>query len=92
MAEPWLSADVIANHLGITNDTVYACIADMGMPAHKIGRLWKFQGQAPFSTCAHMHPFEFRVRTPSSGASSPGAVRAARAAPAWWRSLRSACR
>ncbi|PPG06591.1 MULTISPECIES: helix-turn-helix domain-containing protein [Bacteria] len=43
MAEPWLSADDIANHLGITKDTVYAWIADKGMPAHKIGRLWKFQ-------------------------------------------------
>lgn len=43
MAEPWLSADGIAGHLGITKDTVYAWIADKGMPAHKIGRLWKFQ-------------------------------------------------
>lgn len=43
MAEPWLSADDIANHLGITKDTVYAWIAEKGMPAHKIGRLWKFQ-------------------------------------------------
>lgn len=24
-------------------DTVYTWIADKGMPAHKIGRLWKFQ-------------------------------------------------
>ncbi|GAA1049490.1 helix-turn-helix domain-containing protein [Arthrobacter russicus] len=43
MSEPWLSADNIAAHLGITKDTVYAWIADKGMPAHKIGRLWKFQ-------------------------------------------------
>jgi excisionase family DNA binding protein len=41
--EPWLSADDIATHLGVTKDTVYAWIADMGMPAHKVGRLWKFQ-------------------------------------------------
>ena len=43
MAEPWLSADQIAAHLGVTKDTVYAWIAEKGMPAHKIGRLWKFQ-------------------------------------------------
>jgi len=41
--EPWLSADDIAVHLGVTKDTVYAWIAEKGMPAHKIGRLWKFQ-------------------------------------------------
>jgi excisionase family DNA binding protein len=43
MAEPWLSADQIAAHLGVTKDTVYAWIVEKGMPAHKIGRLWKFQ-------------------------------------------------
>lgn len=43
MAEPWLSADDIASHLGITKDTVYAWITDKRMPAHKVGRLWKFQ-------------------------------------------------
>lgn len=43
MAEPWLSAEEIAGHLGVTKDTVYAWIAEKGMPAHKIGRLWKFQ-------------------------------------------------
>lgn len=41
--EPWLSADDIAVHLGITKDTVYTWIAEKAMPAHKIGRLWKFQ-------------------------------------------------
>jgi excisionase family DNA binding protein len=43
LAEPWLSADDIAAHLGITKDTVYAWITDKRMPAHKVGRLWKFQ-------------------------------------------------
>lgn len=43
MSEPWLSADDIAVHLGVTKETVYVWIADKGMPAHKIGRLWKFQ-------------------------------------------------
>ncbi len=43
MSQPWLSADDIAAHLGVTKDTVYSWIADKAMPAHKVGRLWKFQ-------------------------------------------------
>lgn len=41
--ELWLSADDIAAHLGVTTDTVYAWITGKRMPAHKVGRLWKFQ-------------------------------------------------
>ena len=43
MTEPWMSADDIASHLGVTKDTVYTWIAEKDMPAHKVGRLWKFQ-------------------------------------------------
>jgi excisionase family DNA binding protein len=43
MPDNWLSANQIAAHLGVTKYTVYAWIADKHMPAHKIGRLWKFQ-------------------------------------------------
>lgn len=43
MPEPWLSADDIAAHLGVTKDTVYTWVAERNMPAHKVGRLWKFQ-------------------------------------------------
>ena len=43
MAEPWVSAEVIAGHLGVTKDSVYAWIAKREMPAHRVGRLWKFQ-------------------------------------------------
>lgn len=43
MTEPWLSADDIAAHLGVTKDTVYTWIAEKAMPASKVGRLWKFQ-------------------------------------------------
>ena len=38
-----LAADDIAAHLGVTKDTVYTWIAEKAMPAHKVGRLWKFQ-------------------------------------------------
>ena len=43
MDERWLSVDEIAVHLGIKRDTVYKWIAERAMPAHKVGRLWKFQ-------------------------------------------------
>lgn len=38
-----MSADVIAEHLGVTKDSVYTWIAKRNMPAHRVGRLWKFQ-------------------------------------------------
>ncbi|MCM3712464.1 helix-turn-helix domain-containing protein [Alkalihalobacillus oceani] len=41
--EKWSSLDEIAEHLGISKDTVYRWIANKQMPAHKIGRLWKFK-------------------------------------------------
>ena len=43
MAERWLSVAEIADYLGVKRDTVYKWITRRGMPAHKVGRLWKFQ-------------------------------------------------
>ena len=42
MAERWLSVDEIAAHLGVNPDTIYKWITRKSMPAHKVGRLWKF--------------------------------------------------
>ena len=39
----WLSVDEIAAYLGIKRDTVYKWIAEKRMPAHRMGRLWKFR-------------------------------------------------
>jgi len=41
--EPWVSVDEVAKHLGIVKDSVYRWIDNRGLPAHKIGRLWKFK-------------------------------------------------
>ena len=41
--EPWVSVDLVAKHLGIARDTVYRWIDSKGLPAHRIGRLWKFK-------------------------------------------------
>ena len=44
MAEDrWYSVNEIANHLGIKRDTLYKWISNKKMPAHRIGRLWKFK-------------------------------------------------
>lgn len=43
MTDRWLSVDELAEHLGVSKDTVYTWIAKRSMPAHKVGRLWKFQ-------------------------------------------------
>jgi excisionase family DNA binding protein len=38
-----LSVDEIGAYLGVKRDTVYKWINEIKMPAHKIGRLWKFK-------------------------------------------------
>ncbi len=42
MQERWLSVGEIAAHLGVNPDTIYKWIIRKRMPAHKLGRLWKF--------------------------------------------------
>jgi len=42
MQERWMSVAEIAAHLGVNPDTVYKWIDRKNMPAHKVGRLWKF--------------------------------------------------
>lgn len=41
--ERWLSMTEICQHLGVSNDTVYKWIDKHEMPAHRMGRLWKFK-------------------------------------------------
>ncbi len=43
MDDRWLSVGEIAEYLGIAKDTVYTWISDKGLPAHRIGRFWKFK-------------------------------------------------
>lgn len=41
--EPWVTAEDVALHLGVAKDTVYRWRERKGLPAHRVGRLWKFQ-------------------------------------------------
>jgi excisionase family DNA binding protein len=41
--ERWLSVEMIAAHLGVNRDTIYKWVQRKQMPAHKVGRLLKFQ-------------------------------------------------
>ena len=43
MPDPWVSVDDVARHLGVVKDTVYRWIDRRRLPAHKVGRLWKFK-------------------------------------------------
>lgn len=43
MAEPWSSVEEIAAHLGVARETIYRWIEQKGLPAHRIGKFWKFK-------------------------------------------------
>jgi len=42
-AEAWASVEDVAAHLGVARDSVYRWIEGRRLPAHRIGRLWKFK-------------------------------------------------
>lgn len=39
----WLSVEEIAQYLGVKKDTIYKWLKVDKIPAHKVGRLWKFK-------------------------------------------------
>ncbi len=39
----WLSNHEICSHPGVSKDTVYKWIDKNEMPAHRMGRFWKFR-------------------------------------------------
>lgn len=43
MSDRWVSVEEIAEYLGVSKDTVYGWINKKDLPAHKVGRLWKFK-------------------------------------------------
>lgn len=41
--ERWLSVEEIAFHLGVSKESIYRWSEKGKMPAHKLGRQWKFR-------------------------------------------------
>lgn len=41
--ERWMSLEEIANHLGVSKDTIRAWIKKDTIPYHKVGRQYKFR-------------------------------------------------
>lgn len=41
--EKWLSVEQIASHLGVSKETIYRWLEKKKIPAHRVGRLWKFK-------------------------------------------------
>lgn len=43
MNEKWSSLEELAEDLGVIKDTIRSWIKKTDIPAHKVGRLWKFK-------------------------------------------------
>lgn len=43
IVESWIGIEEAAAHLGVTKDTIRNWIKKTDIPAHKIGKLWKFK-------------------------------------------------
>ena len=41
--ENWISLAEAASYIGVSKDTIRNWIKNSHMPAHKVGRLWKFK-------------------------------------------------
>ena len=41
--EPWYSVEEIARHLGVSKETIYRWLERRNIPAHHMGKLWKFK-------------------------------------------------
>lgn len=42
-AEQWVSVEEVAKHLNVKTFTIYKWLERKDMPAHKVGRLWRFK-------------------------------------------------
>lgn len=43
MKDRWLPVGEMSEYLGVSSDTVYRWINTRSMPAHRMGRFWKFK-------------------------------------------------
>ncbi|MEK6705028.1 MAG: helix-turn-helix domain-containing protein [Bdellovibrionota bacterium] len=43
LVESWLSVEEIAKHLGISKETIYRWLEKEKIPAHRVGKQWRFK-------------------------------------------------
>lgn len=43
VTDRWLSVQEIAQYLGVSKETVYRWLEKGKIPAHRVGKLWKFK-------------------------------------------------
>lgn len=43
VSERWVSVTEVAQHLGVTRESIYRWVERRGLPGHKLGKLWKFR-------------------------------------------------
>jgi len=67
MEDRWLSVEEIAAYLGIKRDTVYRWITEKQMPAHRMGRLWKFKKEQVDAWVTSGGAAELDTKNPRSG-------------------------
>ena len=41
--ERWVTVEDVAIHLGVTRDSIYRWKTTKGLPAHRVGRTWRFR-------------------------------------------------
>lgn len=41
--ERWVGVDQVADHLGVNKDSIYRWVDRKGLPAHRVGRLFRFK-------------------------------------------------
>lgn len=41
--ERWVTVEKVAAHLGVARDTVYRWLERKSLPAHRLGRVWRFK-------------------------------------------------
>jgi len=43
LSQRWLSVEEIALYLGVSKETIYRWLEKSKIPAHRVGKLWKFK-------------------------------------------------
>lgn len=41
--ERWVGVEDVAAHIGVAKDSIYRWVEEQGLPAHRVGRLFRFK-------------------------------------------------